>query len=296
MGYGDRSGFGAVKETIQKAASGGGYTKAGHPIEVMGGIFWKKDGERKTVRFLTDNVISFPMHGFVPTKDGKNKDFACTAELEGDLKRPCWICENMTRTVDGKVLPMKPTTKVIGAVIERNPDGSDVMKEYDLLVDPDDKEGPSEKTEGPTFSILSQGATFWTKMDGYYSKYKGTTMNRDYEIVRVGTGLKTTYNIMPEDADPEYTSPESLWDLYGIPYKEGEDPVQEQIIKWIERKGTVEYFERYLRMDGSSDEPEQDEPEDEKPAPTRGFAKKAPGSGGGIAGLKDKLAQYGEAK
>src|SRR4051812_47273874 len=149
MAYG--TGFGAVQEVMDRARSSQSVAKVAHPADprVLWNLGWK-NGETKLVRFLSDAVLAIPMHAYTPTKDGGHKDFACTLELQGDLQRPCWICENMTKKVktrNGDLIevPLKPTPKVLGVVVVREEDEKgnvvDVTRELDILVDPNEPDG-----------------------------------------------------------------------------------------------------------------------------------------------------------
>jgi hypothetical protein len=284
MGY--QTGFSAVKEAIEAAASSGGdFGKAAHPIDVLRPVSWK-DKENFAVRILTENVLKIGFHEFVKCRDNKSRDFVCTDQLDGPLQRPCWICKNITRKVtdksgNEKIVPVKPRTVVIAIVAVKDydrPSKTNVERpqELEILVDPNDPDGPTQKVECPTFGVVKQGVKgFWAAVNGYYAKFE-TYVDRDYDITRDGDGLDTKYTIIADSRDDELDTPEKLWDYYGIPPVEGEDdPVFARLVQWMERRGTEEYYNRHLiggstesSPSNSDDESEDDEnegSEEEKP-------------------------------
>ena len=60
-----KQGFGAVKESIERAK--GSFDNTGF-LNYFG---WK-DGDKKVIRFITDEVITANWYDFVVTRDGKN--------------------------------------------------------------------------------------------------------------------------------------------------------------------------------------------------------------------------------
>jgi hypothetical protein len=261
MGY--RRGFSAVQELIDKPAGGGDFTNTyGHPIELLWGLTWK-DGEAKTVRFLTDDLIVIPMYDFVPCLDGKRREFVDTSALEGPLKRPDWISANLK---DDKGKPLRAREFTVGIVVERekNSDGEwqDKVHEFDMLSDPDDPTSEVIKVELPRFWVLKQGRRFWDQVNSYYSEY-GTIVDRNYKIKRSGEGTKSNYTVMAMNTDPDdINDAEGLADLYQIPVIEGyeDSPVTGHIVQWIERRGTEKYFQHLTGKPASEDAPAKSAP------------------------------------
>lgn len=305
MAYG--TGFAAVEEAINKASQG--YARAAHPVDILGPVF-VKDGKTVVVRFLSNNIITIPFHDFVTTASGKPKDFVCTTHLEGALRRPCMICDTMTREKDGVQVPLRPReATTVGIVVVKEYDKAaraniDVLREVELLVDPSDPEGAVNKVKAPTFGVIKQGSKFWTTINGYFQKY-GTIVDRDYDWSRTGTGLKTAHTIIPNATD-EWATAEDLWDHYDIPAIDGfKDPIQGRLVDWIERRGSEEYFDRHLKgiATDSDDDDVADEPtESDTPEWTPSKSKKASappsaGESGGttFASLRDKIGKkYGD--
>jgi hypothetical protein len=293
------AGFGAVMEAVENASKNGGggsLVKIGHPIQGMWNLSWKKL-ETKLVRFLHEDPVTVQMHTFVTCRDGKHKDFVCTMDqnLPEDLRRPCYICDNITRTIidqktqKQKQVPAKPTTKILAAVVIRRVDDDgdivDSTREMDLLVDPDDPDGDTEKVEVPEISIIVQGVSFWKKIIAWYERSAATKngplslVNQDYEIKRTnGDKLDTDYNAFNTRFDTEFDTAPKLWDLYGIKYDKSldynddevryvADPVKLAIDEWRNRRATPEYYERHLT--GKGDVPDVvTESYDETPAET----------------------------
>jgi len=249
-----KAGFAAVKEAVEAAANSGGFGKIAHPIDALAPVSFKKDTST-VVRILSENVLSIGFHEYITCRDGKRRDFVCTEELDGDLRRPCFICRNFTREVtekDGskKQIPVKARNVVLAVVAVKDWDRAtkknvERQRELDILVDPSDPDGPTEKVECPTFGVLKQGVKgFWSTLNGYYAKFE-TYVDRDYDVSRAGEKLDTVYTILADAEDG--SKPEDLWEYYGIPPVEGEDdPVFARLIEWLERRGTEDYYKRHL--------------------------------------------------
>lgn len=200
-------------------------------------IYWvddKKAGgdeHHKIVRFLTDEVLTAGFYNFVkggPVVDGKQRgrDFIAPESLVKDVEDPDTgevIHENVPLwpevaeernyfthnniklpTYKGDIKPAKIGERTVGIAVlreEKKIDGR--MRVVDKVVKREwkDDEGKEHSEEGLVFGTIKEShKLFWSTLVGYFNRY-GTICDRDYEIIRRGEKLETTYVIMPMDKD-----------------------------------------------------------------------------------------------
>jgi hypothetical protein len=308
------TGFDAVNSVVEKSVSAQSPSNVAHPIEprALWNLGWK-DGESHLVRFLSDRLLKIQMHTYVLAKDGSRKDFVCTKHLDGELARPCWICDNMTQNIvtrkgDKITIPYKSSERVLAIAVLRkaNKDGKIVDETRPMKLSPNPaKPDETIDAEVPKISIINQGQNFWEKLRGYMNKYN-TFLDRDYDIKREGKGLDTAYYPVPEDIDDDYrhftkadrlegtVSKEvsaALWEHYGLPESAGTgDPVFDSLIAWMEYRGTEDWFKRWLPIDEQAAEtvPDSDDEapfDDDKPVSKSS-------SGTRFGALKDLVKDY----
>lgn len=259
-----KSGFTAVQESIKEAAAKASarteYANGiAHPIQKLWNLSWD-EGEEKTVRFLTSNIVQAYFHEFIPCPDGKRREFADTSKLEGELRRPDVIAAD-PRFNNERGYPAKPRETYLAIVVERKKVGGvweDVTDTFEVLSDPDDPKSELETIVAPRFWVIKQGSRFWDQVNVYWSDY-GNITDRNYKIRRTGKGTSTTYMVRdtPEDPEDMYKTEEALASLYQIPVMEGyeDDPVQGWIVEWLERRGTEKYFENLTGKKTPKEEP-----------------------------------------
>ena len=216
-------GMGAAQEAGERKAQGG----SGEFLPI---IYWKDDRDKeakeykKIVRFLTDDVITCKIYGFIKGGDkNKGRDFIdpdslmdengkpIFKELEGErdyfrtnnIKLPTYKGDlkdakdiASEQTLGFVVLREEYTEKV-----ERNGKEVAVPKLRDKIEKREwkDKEGNEKSEEGVVFGVVKQSyKNFWSQLAAYYNRY-GTICDRDYEITRKGNGTDTTYSIIRLD-------------------------------------------------------------------------------------------------
>lgn len=199
------SGYAAIQDHIEKQKSRGGFVR-------LNNIFWR-DKDRKIIRHLHDDPITILSHNFVKCKDGSEKSFTCRKSLvkitDAGVERDpfsCPLCLVEVEDEKGRHL-LKPATVAWGLAIERqlstNRDNNrvivDMMEEIDVPIEGKEE---TKKVSLPKIGVVSQSlGNFWSSFGNFYIRY-GTTVDRDYEIVREGGGRgkgAPNYVMIPED-------------------------------------------------------------------------------------------------
>ena len=252
-------GMGAVAKTAEKQASGGGGGG-----QFLQSIYWqdkansKPEDREKVVRFLTDDIVTAKVYGFVKGgPKGNGRDFASPYSLYDEDGTPNfdWVPEMSDYFLDNKILipdysgKATPADKIareqaFGLVVLREEveaeiDGRRRRIVQDKIVHREwEKDGEVKVYDGPVYGFVKQGfPNFWSILVGFYNRY-GTLTDRDYVITRQGNDKNTKYHIVPLDKDPELETPEQLAERYDPPQDLSDllkrmcDP--EQAKAWVE--------------------------------------------------------------
>jgi hypothetical protein len=228
-----QTGFGAVQDAIDEAKSRSNSTGRG-----LFPVGWK-DGEKKIVRFLTDDVITCEFYEFIKKygQDGAT-DFICAPSLfPDDPEAKDWVLQYGGQSLFAKTSDEKPSKRkmTIGMVAIREEvkgeDGSmevqDVLEEFEMEEEVD---GKTVKTTYPArkFEIIKQAhGNFWETVIAYYLRYGKTICDRDYEITRKGSDKNTSYTIIPVQGEKDKALPsaEAVQEHFGYGKKrEDNDP------------------------------------------------------------------------
>lgn len=174
-------GFTAIQEAANKMSSGGSSSNV---------LYFKlaNSGDSATVRFLEegDDVYSYWYHDFthINKKDGWKTKLACLDQEDDGT--PCPGCEeDLPRKFQGLI-----------NVIWR--DAPLFAKDSDGNIDWSTQKGTADQV-----AVWRAGIELFSKTLGRKDvTYKGLS-SRDFEIVREGVGLKTTYSVEPVVVDGE---------------------------------------------------------------------------------------------
>lgn len=232
-------GMGAVQKTAEKQAAGGGGG------QFLQSIYWQdkptssQDDREKIVRFLTDDIVTAKVYGFVkggPKHQGR--DFIAPGSLYDEDGTPNfdWVpdardyfLENNILIPDFKGVPT-PAAKsakeqAYGLVVLREEvqvDDKQTGRRRTVVQDKIihrewEKDGEVKSYDGPVYGYVKQGfPNFWQVLVGFYNRY-GTLTDRDYVITRQGNDKTTKYHIVPLDKDPELETQEQLDERYTPP-------------------------------------------------------------------------------
>lgn len=199
----------AGKRKAEAAQAGGG--------KQLGYINWKA-GEKKIVRFLTDDVITEGVYDFIVNNAGGTANFLVDPTDPDRIKR--YMSPNpgigwQKKFGTGELVePVANAKGMCVAVVRREvPNREGKMEVEDFLYD---KEIDGQTYPARTFGIVMQGVNnFWhTLATSCYSRY-GSITTLDYEITRsTGTGRDTKYSILPLREIPELSTIEQVQDFY----------------------------------------------------------------------------------
>jgi hypothetical protein len=215
-----QKGFGALQQSIAAAKARSEFSGAR-----LSYLNWK-NGDRKVVRFLTNDIITATTYSFVNTNDGKTQGFLVDPD-KGDFVQkyaspipggPGWQTNFVTKQPE----PPKGREQSIGLVVLRDlvPRDGGGFQVADLLTVVDHN---GQQFRARTFGIVQQGhGNFWAALQGYHDVY-GTICDRDYVIKREGGDKDTKYVITPVDPIPEMASLEVLQAHYGYGAPRGKD-------------------------------------------------------------------------
>ena len=247
-----QTGFEAVKASVERAKNSGG---GGGYLNYFG---WK-DGDRKIIRFLTDEVITCDWYDFVVTRDGKNA---------GSFPNPLQVGyeEDFVRKYggltkkDNQLVPAVAHERTVGVAVlrEERPVTRDGQSRTEVTDAIQELEISGTKYDSHFFGVVGQSyRNFWATVVGYFSRY-GTICDRDYEITRVGTGTDTQYTIIPCDPIDGLRTTEEVQKHYG--YGVTRSPEDKDrflycpttLASWIKEQGAEEYIKTRLGNDTAS--------------------------------------------
>ena len=194
-------------------------------------FFLSKDGEEATVRFLTEEPVTFQEHTIKSMRGGKEhyENCICTQELGH-----CPHCEAGDR----------PSFKGAYLIHDKRP--------YETT----DKDGKKKKSKGQV-RLYVQGARVLSQLDRLSERY-GLT-KRDYTITRTGSGTSTTYMFDRSD-DVEKLTEAEITNMLPEKLRESFDGTAESLYRIVE-----EQLEMMVKNSmGDSDDDDEDEEEEKE--------------------------------
>jgi len=152
-----------------------------------------KDSEIARIRFITDgdDFYTDSFHS-VPRKTPSGKDFSedvlCTAQ-----ERECSFCESLEEALCKTKIKIFTWVYVYYILHRSEVENSSIFERAGLKF---------FKQDINDFKIIKTGEGWGgyiaNKFISYFNKY-GTLLDRDYEWIRQGASLNTTYELLPED-------------------------------------------------------------------------------------------------
>lgn len=246
----------AAIENGKRRAEGGGGDIA--PGETLNYFSWK-DGDKKIIRFLADDMITADFYDFILAKNGKTQNFMV------DLDDPERLMRYMSATPgigwrkpfnsNSLEEPKKAKRGVCVAVLRHEVRGEDgKLKVEDYFFE---REVDGQKVPSRWFGIVQQGINnFWKPVTAIFRRY-GSIAAVDLEITREGGGLDTDYSIIPIE-HPELNNPQLVKEFYfyGQPWSK-DDPDRflkcpQTTQQWAEYFSGEDRHARYLTPDGGN--------------------------------------------
>jgi hypothetical protein len=186
----------------------------------LGYISWK-DGDKKILRFLTNEIIVGEFAEWVQTNDPKR-----TADFLIDPDGPNYVERygGLSREFGTGNL-VSPKLRKMGVAVavvrEERPAGNGRLEvvDYNTQIEVDDKH-----FSGRQYGVIKQSLRFWQQFQGMVNRY-GTLCDRDYEVIRRGSDKNTRYDIAPIDPVDDLRDLEVLQARYGYGRKfDDKDP------------------------------------------------------------------------
>lgn len=269
-----KTGLEAVKESVAKAKAQAEQSSAGW-LNYFG---WK-DGDRKIIRFLTDEVITTEFYEYIMLNDGKGKsDFPYAPAIDPSFED--WVVKYGGQSIINNQLtdPQKRELTVGLAVLRGEEavalDGRTVQRPCDTS---EEIEIQDKKYQSRFYGIVKQSyRNFWGPIVGYYGRY-GTICDRDYEITRSGSSTDTTYTIIPCDPVDDLRDAEAVQARYGYGKKQNADDPNRFLYcpmtlnEWIKDQASQSRAERLLvkKTEGGQS---QQTPASQQPSETSGLS------------------------
>lgn len=254
-----KTGLSAISESVKNAEK-----RSSGPTSYPGkiGYFNWQPGDKKILRFLTDETLTADFYQWILDRTGSTKTFLIDPDDPGRLKRymsPIPGIGWRKNFSGGLPEQPKPVEMTVGIAVQReevpNPNGKGLIIQ-DVLEE--------QVVDGTTytsrvFGIVHQNTqNFWRSLGTTCADRFGTICDRDYEITRQGAGIDTSYSIIPLTPVPELDTVEKVQDryFYGKPW-DRDDP--ERLLKcpitipqWIERFSDEERYQFWLSSEGSN--------------------------------------------
>ena len=210
-----KTGLDAVRESIERAKA-----KAQSQLPSRGlNYFSWKDGEKKILRFLTDEIITAQFYEFICGNDGRPHDFLYSPDVFGQGSEDFVVKyggKSFERGLSGPLVDprLKERTVAIAALRAEIPSAAGrglttIDHTYDQEVD-----GKSYKSRW--FGIVKQATgNFWSDLIYVAERYDGSLCKRDWEVTREGGGLDTKYHFIAMDPDPDLKEIDQVQKFYG---------------------------------------------------------------------------------
>jgi hypothetical protein len=207
-------------------------------------INWK-DGDKKVIRFLTNDMIVGQFAEWVVTNNEKmpTTDFLIDPDTENFVTKYGGLSKEYGT---GVLVPPKLSKRGVSIVVLRTelPDGT-------VIDDLEMRDG----LQARKFGILKQSlGNFWQHFQGV-ARRNGTICDRDYEIIRRGGDKDTKYDVAaidPPDNDP-FKKLEYLQEFYGYGRKYDEkDPERylycpQTLDEWLVEHSSEDRAKRFLQ-------------------------------------------------
>lgn len=247
----------AIKEGKEKAAA----REAGDgTFSPTLNWFTVKAGEKKIVRFITDDIVTEDFYNNIICNDGKTRTFLLPEGDDAALHR--FMSDGpgigWKKEYDGQIVEPYANRQAVGVAVKRE----EVLKDGRMVVQDDitEKEFNGTKYQTLSFGVFLQAiGNFWEPLvESVVARYGGAC-TRDLEIIRTGTSKNTTYNFPPLNEIPELATVEAVQAKYFYGYQwDVNDPDRfkkcpQTLQQWCAYHSSPEYYAKWLGpKDGSA--------------------------------------------
>ena len=230
-------------QVLQKAIEDSKKASSSGPIGGVRNYFSWKSGDRKIIRFLTNDIITADFYEWILTNDGKTKSFLIDPD-KGDFVEKYASAEpglGWRRNPKTQQLEPRKTRKLtVGMAVLRDEKpapgdgGGTTFSDYFYEIDIKGEIYPARY-----FGIIQQShGNFWDQLVGFHKRY-GSICDRDYEITRTGAALDTKYQIVPLDPIEEMRDLAAVQRLYGYgapwPSRPEDGASEAEVDRWRHR-------------------------------------------------------------
>lgn len=221
------------------------------------------NGDKKIIRFLTDDIITARFYEYVVDARGKFQNFIYAPDVFGEGTEDFVKKYGGKRYENGNTGPLidpKLTERTAGIAVLRKevPKAGGGVEIVDYT---EDITVGEQQFKARWYGIVRQAyGNFWHMLSDLGMRY-GTLCDRDYEIKRTGERLDTKYSIIPLDPDPDLKDVENLHKYYGYgkPW-DNNDPNRflncpQTLHQWAERYGSEERVKYFLSPESQETTP-----------------------------------------
>lgn len=256
------TGMQALQDAIAQAEQKAEAAKSGGSGKALTYINWKP-GEKKILRFLTDDTITEDFYSFIIDKGGQTKNFMVDPSDPHRLQRYMSPVPGVGWRKRPNAPIEEPVTQKMSVCVavlrEEKPgeDGKLVIEDYlyDRVVN-----GITYPSR--TFGIVQQSINnFWHTLGVSCFKRFGTICDRDYEITREGEGFATKYSIIPLPEVPELNSVEAVKQFYFYGWDWDDNDADrflkcpQTVLEWANYFSSEDRYKHWLTADGATPTP-----------------------------------------
>jgi hypothetical protein len=202
-----RSGFQQLEEAVNRQKQG--FTPPAGKLN----YFSLDPGEKITVRFLDDAIVTTKFYEWIVNNQGETSEFILAPDLyqfDPNWQGQDWVAKWRSPQPgigwekpwqSNELKEPKPKERTVGMAVLLEPDedeaGNRIPGKFRDKLDYIDVDG--EKHVSLHFMLVRQAlSNFWDQMVGFHGLY-GTICDRPYQIERRGEKLKTTYQAIGLD-------------------------------------------------------------------------------------------------
>lgn len=254
-----KTGLQALREHGEKQAAQQGNNSSGKI-----NYFKWDNGDKKIIRFLTDDIITARFYEYVVDGRGKFQNFIYAPDVFGEgtedfVKKyggKSYENGNSGPMVEPKLIERTAAIAVLRKEIPKaDGKGTEIVDYVEDITIGD------QVYKARWYGIVRQAyRNFWHMLSDLGMRY-GTLCDRDYEIKRTGERLDTKYSIIPLEPDPDLKDIETLHKYYGYgkPWDTNDSNrflnCPQTLHQWAERYGSEDRVKYFLIPDDSAPQP-----------------------------------------